>query len=127
MMALTRAVSVLRALIEETLRRPRQGQPRIAEPGDVQTMLRVLKTLTMDKRVIILADSSRFADDFRKVTGIVARYVWLWDQVQGLDNLHVIQLHTGPRSARQQELLNDVLEILKTRQNIDFWHIGEWR
>jgi hypothetical protein len=128
MMALSKNIQTLRKLIEETLRRRRShGRSPNYEPGEVVKMLAVLKVLVMDRRVFVLADTSRFAQDFLSVTGIIGRYAWSTDQLQGFDNLHVIILHTGPRTPKQEQLHQELTDYLITRTNIAYWNIGEWR
>lgn len=117
-----RNLTVLKALIENSLRR----EMRPIHPEEIRVMVGCLSAALPD-RVYVIADSGRFCDDFSMAIRKRCIHLHNPDNARGLDNASVVILQTGPRTQLQQQKYNQLLDALQPRRNITLWRIGEWR
>jgi len=123
-MALTKNMNVMKALIEEILRR--RGANPNTTARDIRVALGCLKLIIEEPMVYILADSVRFADAFRDSFDRTCLYIDTMEDCLSVQSGTVVALHTGDKSDRQRIRYNQMLETLKGRPEVVVWHIGRW-
>lgn len=123
-MALTKNMNVMKALIEECLRR--RGASPSTTPRDIKVALECLRLVIEEPMVYVLSDSTRFSDDFainfdRKCLSIVTM-----QDCMSIRTGTVIALHTGDRTDKQRIRYTQMLETLKMQPEVSIWHLGRW-
>lgn len=124
-MALTKNQKILKALVEDMLRRG--AHEKVERSGeDIDIAIKILNAVIPPGRLTLIADTSRIAEAFSKKMG--RNYIQLSHagMCLGLEDIHIVRLYTGRRTPNQQATLEEVMEALKTRPDITIWHVGEW-
>lgn len=132
-MALTKNQGVAKALIETMLRRT-YSVTESESKTDVECGLKLLKVMLPPERLFILSPAQRFNDDFSRAL------CWSRDKVthichpdsveilRGLENVNIVQLHTGMLNVRQKEIRTEIMQRINAYcRNVVIWHVGEWR
>ncbi len=131
-MSLTKNQFVLKALVEEMLRR-NYDKPK--ELGDIQTGLAVMNAILPKGKLIVMATSPRIAQDFAQAMGRSINqlsYIGHADSARntlcGQEGHHIVQLHTGMLSVEQSAIRKDIHQaVLAYGRNCVIWHVGDWR
>lgn len=126
-MGLTKNQGVMKALVEEMLRRNhRQHYERPKE--DVVLGLKVLNTMLPEGRVFVIADSSRLAEGFAAAIGRPWAHIDQPERTIGMRNVHFVVLHTGDKTPNQRLRHAAVMEAVeRLGPGPVTWHVGEWR
>ena len=117
----------MKALIEDMLRRDYDGSNANRKKSDIAIALQSMNLILPPGRIFVIADTSRAAEDFVHTIRRPYTHIRSAEMVRGLDNVHIVQLHTGKRTMPQQKLHLEIQETLTTRRGITVWHVGEWR
>ena len=124
-MALSKNMNVMKVLIEECLRR--RGASPATTPRDIRVALECLRVVIEEPMVYILSDSVRFADAFEADFDRKCQYIGTMEDCLSIRSGTVIALHTGDRTDKQRARYTQMLEILKSREEVVVWHIGRWQ
>jgi hypothetical protein len=132
MMGLTKNQFVLKAVVEDMLRR-NYNEPK--EKADIQTGLNVMNAIIPKGRLIVMATAPRFAQDFANVMGRSINQLWYIahadrarEAVCGQEGLHIVQLHTGMLTIEQSAIRKDIHQAIQAYcRNAVIWHVGDWR
>lgn len=124
-MALTKNMNIMKALIEECLRR--RGASPETTPRDIKVALGCLRLVIEDPMVYILADSTRFSDAFADAFDRKCLHIATMEDCLSIKGGTVIALHTGDRTDRQRIRYNQMLETLKQEPDVTIWHLGKWQ
>jgi hypothetical protein len=131
-MALTKNQFVLKAIVEDMLRRNYDNK---TEKADIQTGLDVMNAILPKGRLIVMATAPRFAQDFANVMGrsinqlcYIAHADRVREAVCGKEGQHIIQLHTGMLSIEQSAIRKEIHQAIQAYcRNAVIWHVGDWR
>lgn len=132
-MELTKNQWVLKALVEEMLRRTHKIGAERNPPEDVVTGMQILRAL-LPEQIYVISTAPRIVIDFARAMKRPMHHVRhlaheddAIAQLSGKDNLHIVQLHTGLMTPIQCEIRRKIMQVLVTRcRNHVVWHVGEW-
>jgi hypothetical protein len=132
-MELTKNQFVMKALVEEMLRRNyHTSEPN--QKSDIETGLVVLNAL-LPSKIYVISTAPRIVDDFARAlkrprNGVIhlAYADQAFGHLCGRENAHIVQLHTGMLAIDQSEIRKNIMDVIRSRcRNAVIWHVGEWR
>ena len=125
-MALTKHQSIAKVLAEEMLRRhPDVRANRSAV--DIKLAISIMNLIVPPGPILIIADTRRMADHFASVMGRPFVQLTQPEQCKGMyEGRHIVRLHTGRRTQRQQDIVDSILAVLEQRPDCILWHVGDW-
>lgn len=131
-MELTKNQFVLKALVEEMLRRRFNGEK--SAKADIETGIKVFNAITPQK-IYVSSTSDRFVEDFtrcirrqRKDVIAICHADAARNALIGIEAPHIVQLHTGMLTIAQSAIRKDIMQMINVyARKAVIWHIGDWR
>jgi hypothetical protein len=124
-MALSKNLTIMRALIEELLvrRHNESNRPTLEE---LQIGTKLLNVMLPEGRVYVVTDSYRIAEHFARAVKRQFTHFNCIEKMQGIENIHIVVLHTGQQTPVQYDIRTRIMDYVRSMRDITVWHIGDW-
>jgi hypothetical protein len=124
---LSKAMAVMKVLVEDTLRRDRHSRGTVLLQENIDLCLGAINGLVPPHRPLyVIADAFRFVQDFSVVMQRRCVHLSNVQYARGIEDSHIVSLITGGRTDSQRKIFGELINQLEHQRCI-VWRIGHWR